>query len=73
MLLIATSCKTKRTDNDGTDESDAKIISKPELKLESDIMTPEVLWSFGRLSDLLGSKKVIFLEDNEMVIVNDKI
>ncbi len=28
------------------------IIEKPNLKLSSDIMTPEVLWSFGRLSDV---------------------
>ncbi|RLD52424.1 MAG: peptidase S9, partial [Bacteroidetes bacterium] len=32
--------------------ADGKIIGKPELKLESDVMTPEVLWSFGRLSDV---------------------
>ena len=49
LLLIATSCKTNDT---GTDDSVAKIIGKPELKLESDIMTPEVLWSFGRLGDV---------------------
>ena len=28
------------------------VIEKPELKLESDILTPEVLWSFGRISDV---------------------
>jgi len=28
-----------------------KLIEKPHLKLTSDLMTPEVLWSFGRLSD----------------------
>jgi len=30
----------------------APIIGKADLKLESDIMTPEVLWSFGRLGDV---------------------
>ena len=30
----------------------ANLIEKPNLKLSSDIMTPEVLWSFGRLSDI---------------------
>jgi dipeptidyl aminopeptidase/acylaminoacyl peptidase len=28
------------------------IIGKPDLKLKSDIMTPEILWSFGRVSDI---------------------
>ncbi len=60
LLLIATSCKTNDT---GTDDSVAKIIGKPELKLESDIMTPEVLWSFGRLGDVQvspGEKTLLF-------------
>jgi len=28
------------------------IIQKKDIKLSSDIMTPEVLWSFGRISDV---------------------
>ncbi len=28
------------------------IIEKPNLKLDSDLITPEVLWSFGRVSDI---------------------
>jgi len=31
---------------------DKTVIGKPNLKLNSDIMTPEVLWSFGRVSDI---------------------
>ena len=31
---------------------DKTVIGKPDLKLTSDIMTPEVLWSFGRVSDI---------------------
>lgn len=31
---------------------EAPIIGKADLKLESDLMTPEVLWSFGRLNDV---------------------
>jgi dipeptidyl aminopeptidase/acylaminoacyl peptidase len=31
---------------------DAPLIKKNELKLTSNIMTPEVLWSFGRLGDV---------------------
>ena len=33
------------------EKSSAPIIGKKELKLSSDIMTPEVLWSFGRISE----------------------
>ncbi len=32
--------------------TEKNLIEKPNLKLNSDIMTPEVLWSFGRLSDV---------------------
>lgn len=32
-------------------KDDAPIIGNHNLKLDSDLMTPEVLWSFGRLSD----------------------
>lgn len=28
------------------------VIEKPDLKLESNLMTPEALWAFGRVSDL---------------------
>ena len=35
--------------NDDANQTDEIIISKPELKLESDVITPEVLWSFGRV------------------------
>jgi len=31
------------------DENQAKLIEKHHLKLNSDLMTPEVLWSFGRV------------------------
>lgn len=33
-------------------KDEAPIIGKADLKLESDLMTPEVLWSFGRLGDV---------------------
>lgn len=33
-------------------KEDTPIIGKANLKLESDILTPEVLWSFGRLGDV---------------------
>lgn len=56
--LLVSSCrfpdtnkKTSKTD------MDTNIISKPNLKLTSDIMTPEVLWSFGRVSEVNVSPK----------------
>ena len=33
-------------------EADAPLITRNQLTLSSDIMTPEVLWSFGRLGDV---------------------
>ena len=33
-------------------KEETPIIGKADLKLESDLMTPEVLWSFGRLGDV---------------------
>ncbi len=33
-------------------ENEAPLITKNQLTLDSDIMTPEVLWSFGRLGDV---------------------
>lgn len=44
--LITVSCNNTEI----TDE--APIIGKSDIKLESDLMTPEVLWSFGRLGDV---------------------
>jgi dipeptidyl aminopeptidase/acylaminoacyl peptidase len=31
---------------------EVKIIGKPEIKIQSDRMTPEVLWAFGRVSEV---------------------
>jgi dipeptidyl aminopeptidase/acylaminoacyl peptidase len=45
-LFVVSSCSTAEM------KEDAPIIGKADLKLESDIMTPEVLWSFGRLGDV---------------------
>ncbi|MDF1575588.1 MAG: S9 family peptidase [Bacteroidales bacterium] len=35
-----------------TQETESPLITKNQLSLSSDIMSPEVLWSFGRLSDV---------------------
>ncbi len=44
-------------------EADAPLITKNLLTLSSDLMTPEVLWSFGRLGDVQVSpdgKKILY-------------
>jgi len=51
LILVFMSCSDKNKELKEK-ENNEKIISKPELKLKSDIMTPEVLWSFGRLGDV---------------------
>lgn len=43
-LFIFSACEQKQP------EKKAKIIGKPDLKLQNDLMTPEALWSFGRVS-----------------------
>jgi len=64
-LLFASCTQNTSIDNKNntttTIVDNSTIISKPNLKLESDVMTPEVLWSFGRLSDvqLSPDKKTI--------------
>ena len=46
-FLVLTSCQ----EGSKTQSADEQVIDKPDIDLTSDLMTPEVLWSFGRLSD----------------------
>ncbi len=48
--LLVSACTQTKTDIQKKENE--PVIGKKELKLESDIMTPEVLWSFGRISDV---------------------
>ena len=48
--LIIASCDFPKNKECCTKSSNC--IGKPEIKLKSDIMTPEVLWLFGRLGDV---------------------
>jgi dipeptidyl aminopeptidase/acylaminoacyl peptidase len=44
-------------------QTSADVIGKPDIKPDSDLMTPEILWSFGRVSDIQLSpdtKTVLF-------------
>ncbi|MDA3906088.1 MAG: peptidase S9, partial [Bacteroidales bacterium] len=45
VLLFTTACNQKQ-------EASQNIIGKHMLTLESDIMTPEILWAFGRVGDV---------------------
>jgi dipeptidyl aminopeptidase/acylaminoacyl peptidase len=50
-FLLSACTEIKNPQSPNTDNS-LPIIEKQNLKLESDIITPEVLWSFGRLSEI---------------------
>jgi dipeptidyl aminopeptidase/acylaminoacyl peptidase len=57
-LLISSCQEMKETKSD-----DEKIIGKPELQLKNDLQSPEVLWAYGRLSDIQVSpdgEKLLF-------------
>lgn len=47
VALVAVSCQMEKPE-----KLDAPLIKKCDATLTSDIMTPEVLWSFGRLGDV---------------------
>ncbi|HTX87546.1 MAG TPA: S9 family peptidase [Bacteroidales bacterium] len=51
-IIVMFSCTPKER---SAEQAQAPIIEKPQLKLQSDIMTPEVLWSFGRISEVVVS------------------
>ncbi len=58
VMLIMVSCQLEKPT-----KLDQPLIKKSELQLSSPIMTPEVLWSFGRLSDVQVSpdgKKILY-------------
>ncbi|MEI7499698.1 MAG: S9 family peptidase [Bacteroidota bacterium] len=46
MIVAIYSCKPN-----GKKSDEAALIEKPDIELKSDLMTPEALWSFGRLSE----------------------
>ncbi len=45
IIMMFTGLQVRSQDNNA-------VIGKPDLKLTSDVMTPEVLWSFGRVGDI---------------------
>jgi len=56
--LFAGSCQKK-----AGDKEDATIIGKPEVDVKNGIMTPEILWSFGRIGEVSVSpdkKRILF-------------
>ncbi|MDD5571730.1 MAG: S9 family peptidase [Bacteroidales bacterium] len=50
--MIIISCDFPKNPGSKADAESKKIIGKPELNLKSDLMTPEVLWAFGRVNDV---------------------
>ena len=54
ITCLIVSCNTQKPENEVKTEPKAEVkekIGPKELKLNSDIMTPEVLWSMGRIGD----------------------
>ncbi|MBN1117054.1 MAG: S9 family peptidase [Bacteroidales bacterium] len=47
-VLFFVSCDTEKTTND----SEEKIIGKPEITMKTDRLTPELLWSLGRVGEV---------------------
>jgi dipeptidyl aminopeptidase/acylaminoacyl peptidase len=59
-LLFTSSCQNKKQ---SALNSGGQMIGPKEMKLKSNIMTPEILWSFGRLGDVSVSpdeKRVLY-------------
>ncbi|MCB0804974.1 MAG: S9 family peptidase [Bacteroidales bacterium] len=46
---IMVSCEPKKKTQEEKQDNTAEIIGKPDLQPESDRMTPEILWAFGRV------------------------
>jgi len=58
-LLIMCSCQNKKQ----AASANGGLIGPSDKKLQSDVMTPEVLWSFGRMADVAVSpdeKKILY-------------
>ena len=63
-IVFAASCTNDAGQKTNDEENKEEvIIGKPDIKLDSDIMTPEVLWSFGRVGEYVVSpahEKIIY-------------
>lgn len=61
LLIVIAACDSQQKSNN--EQTTEPIIGKHNLKLSSNIMTPEVLWSFGRLGGVEVSpdgKKILY-------------
>ena len=59
-FLIMCSCQNKKQ---ASSSQEGQLIGPSDKKLQSDVMTPEVLWSFGRIADVTVSpdeKKILY-------------
>jgi len=50
--VILTSCNCPENKNSANKKTADALIGKPDIKLTSDILTPEVLWAFGRIGEV---------------------
>ncbi len=51
-VFLFSACSKSKTNSDNSPEDEAIIIGKTTQTLESPIMTPEVLWMFGRIGEV---------------------
>ncbi|MCF8373610.1 MAG: S9 family peptidase [Bacteroidales bacterium] len=49
LSILVSACNQPVGDKSAEKKADEKVIGKPDVQLASDVMTPEVLWYFGRV------------------------
>ncbi len=61
LAIVMFGCMNEEKKEEQTSKQDEKVIGKPVVTLKSDLMTPELLWSFGRIGEVALSpdKKTI--------------
>ena len=55
ITMMACNCAEQKKGDGGNSSSPATFIGKPEVKIENGLMTPEVLWAFGRVGGAVVS------------------
>ena len=61
--IVLSSCQNAQAAGNNPSSSDIPLIGKSEIIVENGLMTPEVLQSFGRVSDVVLSpdkKKILY-------------
>jgi Dipeptidyl aminopeptidases/acylaminoacyl-peptidases len=55
VTMMACNCAEQQKGDSGSVSSPATFIGKPDVKIENGLMTPEVLWAFGRVGGVAVS------------------